>query len=346
MSKPGADRRPATASPVRLPMRYLILFCALCPLVGRAAWAGENPGGIVAGGLVFEKGRNVELLREEVLLSLERVSVRYTLRNRGQEAEKLLVTFPLPDLDGEEVFPGVDLPYPRQANFIGWSARADGNPVQPRFEEGAFLRGKDVTATVRENGLPLNPLLMADESISTDPDTQRRAAALPREKRRKLVEMDFIDESRGYWPNWTYKARYSWQQDFPPGREVVIEHGYGPITDNGTQNRATLRAARYRNRFCLDEATLRATDKLMPKNRNDAFVSDKILSHDIQAARPGAGPVPEFVVTVDKVKPDTVVSFCADGVRKIGLTSFQWSKRDDTPSGHLDVVFITREVRR
>jgi hypothetical protein len=43
---------------------------------------------------------------------------------------------------------------------------------------------------------------------------------------------------------------------------------------------------------------------------------------------------------VDKLKPDSLVSFCMDGVRKIGPTQFEVKKTDFVPNADLRILIL------
>jgi len=55
-----------------------------------------------------------------------------------------------------------------------------------------------------------------------------------------------------------------------------------------------------------------------------------------------AGPIGDFRLTVDKGEPDSLVSFCADGVKKIGPTTFEVRHANFTPIRDLNVLILYR----
>ncbi len=55
-----------------------------------------------------------------------------------------------------------------------------------------------------------------------------------------------------------------------------------------------------------------------------------------------AGPIADFHLVVDKGAPDSRVSFCGDGVRKIGPTQFELRHANFTPSRDLNVLILYR----
>ena len=55
-----------------------------------------------------------------------------------------------------------------------------------------------------------------------------------------------------------------------------------------------------------------------------------------------AGPIGNFRLVVDKGDANNLVSFCSDGVKKIGPTQFEMRKSDFTPERNLYVLILKR----
>ncbi|GEL42146.1 hypothetical protein MEX01_27370 [Methylorubrum extorquens] len=56
-----------------------------------------------------------------------------------------------------------------------------------------------------------------------------------------------------------------------------------------------------------------------------------------------AGRIGRFTLTVDKGRADALVSFCRQGVRKTGPTTFVWEARDDVPDSDLRVLLVSND---
>ena len=52
------------------------------------------------------------------------------------------------------------------------------------------------------------------------------------------------------------------------------------------------------------------------------------------------GPIRDFRLVVDKGDAKNLVSFCAEGVKKIGPTQFEVRKRDFTPKDDLNILVL------
>src|SRR5262249_2158635 len=135
-------------------------------------------------------------------------------------------------------------------NFVDFEAKADGKPIPVQVEQRAVLKGKDVTAAVKAVGLPLN--ITAKDFIA-------KLDALPPEKRKTLVAEGLAEvDSDNVHPTWTVKTKFYWNQVFPAGKTVVVEHRYQPVTGQSQFGSSDLtdreRAGFNKKTFCLDAA--------------------------------------------------------------------------------------------
>jgi hypothetical protein len=55
-----------------------------------------------------------------------------------------------------------------------------------------------------------------------------------------------------------------------------------------------------------------------------------------------AGPIGDFRLMVDKGESDSLVSFCADGVKKTGPTTFEVRHANFTPTRDLEILILYR----
>ena len=63
----------------------------------------------------------------------------------------------------------------------------------------------------------------------------------------------------------------------------------------------------------------------------------------VTTARNWAGRIGRFTLTVDKGRADALVSFCRQGVRKTGPTTFAWEARDYVPDSDLRVLLVSND---
>jgi Domain of unknown function (DUF4424) len=104
----------------------------------------------------------------------------------------------------------------------------------------------------------------------------------------------------------------------------------------------------YRETYCTDGPFRSAAQSIYrkangPNSKVGAF--EEYLSYVITSGANWAGPIGAFRLVVDK-GDSTLVSFCGDGVKKIGPTTFEMTAKDYTPRRDIDVLFIKSQLSR
>jgi hypothetical protein len=93
-------------------------------------------------------------------------------------------------------------------------------------------------------------------------------------------------------------------------------------------------------RYCIDADFLTGVKAALAKPGATGFY-EKRIAYVLKTATNWAGPI-GFRLTVDKGSPDALVSFCADGVKKIGPTLFEVKHENFTPTRDLHVLILYR----
>ena len=62
----------------------------------------------------------------------------------------------------------------------------------------------------------------------------------------------------GVYAAWTLKAAFYWEQTFPPGEEVVVEHSYRPVVGFAFFGDYVFTDSDYPTKYCMDDAFIRA----------------------------------------------------------------------------------------
>ncbi|MGH7842310.1 MAG: DUF4424 family protein, partial [Candidatus Binataceae bacterium] len=75
---------------------------------------------------------------------------------------------------------------------------------------------------------------------------------------------------------------------------------------------------------------------------NMANIREWRIAYDL-AAGAASVPIKDFRLVVDKGKPDRVVSFCLDNLKRISPTAFEMHAADFTPNGTLKILLVGRE---
>jgi hypothetical protein len=298
------------------------------------AAANDSTAERAAGGLVLTRSADIDMVSEDLFISADQVRVRYVFRNRSPSDARTTVAFPMPDQDrGEER--EMDVAYPS-----GFETRVDGRAVTMAVERKAVLNGVDHSALLAELGL-------APDSGSEALD-RLKAADKARLVKLRLAEPDEYDSGRGWErhlaPAWTVKESWYWQQVFPAGRDLVVEHSYVPGTGGSVdaalgfpEFRASPEGRAMIRDYCVDSAFLAGLDRL---RRRSPATPEQRIGYILTTGGNWRSPIGDFRLVVDKGAPANLVSFCGEGVRKISPTRFEIRRKNWRPDRDLKVLIV------
>src|SRR5579884_1416924 len=134
-------------------IRAMAASIALAPL---ASEANDSSAELSVGGLVFKRNSDVVIESEELTITSDNVTVRYRFLNQSSNPVTLTVAFPLPDIDLSDA-DQLAIPNTDPVNFMGFSTKVDGKPIDFQIIQRAFLGEKDVTETIKTANLPILP---------------------------------------------------------------------------------------------------------------------------------------------------------------------------------------------
>lgn len=334
-------------------MKTLRLVALLVAFAATPALANDTMSQLGAGGLIFLTSQNVTMQSEDLYVSPERVHVRYEFLNTGEADETALVSFPLPDIEGSGDFM-VSVPREDPENLFGFTTTFDGQPVDVTLHQYVFAFGVDQTEVLTELGVPLVPFGTA---------TSEALNALPDEDKRRLVHLGLVIpmeyDSGGGWqtdytPVWTLKSTYTWEATFQAGETAVVEHGYTPSV-GGTVAVTFLSpgyedydpATAYKTKYCTDDGFVNTVKKTLPnpKEPYGAPYTESWISYIWSTGGNWGGPIGTFHLTIDKGRPENLVSFCWDGeVKKTSPTTFEMNATDFFPpyNRELEILILNR----
>lgn len=342
-----------------MPRPAKALFCAAAltlamPVTG--ASAEENLANLDAGGLVVEPADQLELKAEDIFLSAKQVRAAYRFLNKASQDLTLTVAFPLPEVTGETDL-DLAIPNPASANFLNVQARAAGKSVEASVEQHAFFTpdgGKEGEITDLLKGLNI-PLLPAG------PATAEALKRLSSEDRAKLSTPGYIGQAGENWvPLWTLRSRIVRQQVLPAGKEIILQYSYAPSVGSAAGlyfDRANLTGeslTQYQKKYCVNEGFLRAADALTkrltaakpqagetaktPKTRQTYF------GYAFVGGGRWSGPAGRFGLVIDKAFPDNLVSFCAEGAKKVSSTRYELKRNNYAPDRNIDILILDKNV--
>ncbi len=118
----------------------IVIFCAL-PTFPVAA--NDSTAELATGGLVFVKNNDVDMLSEDLFISLDEIRVHYRFLNKSDRDITVHVAFPLPDLKASSMDDAVMIPTDDPVNFVGFTTTVDGRPVHADVEQKVLVNDRD-----------------------------------------------------------------------------------------------------------------------------------------------------------------------------------------------------------
>ena len=332
----------------------LALASLSAPLALVPAMANDTVASINLGGLELSPSAAVTMESEDLYLSEERIRVRYVYANDTSAAEHLMISFPLPMASARELEEARDTGMYQEWELLDFQTLIDGKPAPLTRHDVPMVGEKSVEARLKQLGFPV--LHWRDEGLAD------RLNALPDDVASALVaEGILIDDAdsgggavRNLRPGWAVQTHVTRFQTFLPGEKVVVEHSYRPMVGgsaSGSLNRD------YRDMalngpdglgapYCIDPPFLAAYDRRVyggkPAGKPDPglTVVQTWFGYVLKTGANWLGPIKNFRLVVDKGRPDNLVSFCMDGVKKISPTQFEVVKTDFEPTRDLDVFLV------
>jgi Domain of unknown function (DUF4424) len=331
--------------------RALLPFAAILALaLAGAVFANDSSAEKAAGGLVLRQSRDIDMVSEDLFVSTEQIRVRYVFRNRAPRARRITVAFPMPDRDLSYEMES-EVAYPGDFHTI-----VDGRPVRMSVERKAMLGGGDRSAELVRLGIPVAPPDGERATFLADAIGRLPAAVQQRLARLGLIDAGSLaDPSHQILPMWTVKETWYWDQLFPAGRDLRVEHSYRPGV-GGTAG-VPLASLDWRNgengrqaqaEFCTDAAFLAAIDRMAARaeRERDHYPMEQRIRYILTTGGNWRAPIGDFRMVVDKGSPAAIVSFCGEGVRRISPTQFELRHRNWRPARDLAVLIVSVEPRQ
>nr|WP_316657133.1 DUF4424 domain-containing protein [uncultured Gellertiella sp.] len=329
--------------------RFALLSAGAVFAAAFPAHANDTTAVLGAGGLELATSRDITMEHEDLYISADEVRVDYVYNNTSDKDVETVVAFPMPDIKANPE-PDIGVADRQSDNFMDFTVKQDGMPIKTELQQRVIVGGLDVTGEVEAQHIPKFPL--SDKALAA-------IKALPADVARDwiargLIYEDVYDAGNGevheYAPAWTLRSTFWWRTIFPAHQRVQVHHSYRPSV-GGTVAMTYIADGKpgnsygeYRSKYCIDDSFMKMSAKLEQeqKDKPDTFYYEKWLSYILTTGGNWAGPIGTFHLTVDKGKPDTYVSFCGDGVKKTGPTTFELTKTDFYPERELDILLVEK----
>lgn len=305
--------------------------------------ANDSSASIGLGGLVLTRNNAISMDSEDLYISQKEVRVRYRFTNRSARPVETLVSFPVPVLPSDILGYLGDQDYP-DFSTMKFRTTVDGRPVKLDFVQRGMIGTRDVTARVAALGWPLRWFSSYEDSV---PFIKRLSAPQQAEYRREGLLKVHPDNSNMLIPAWSLVTHVTRRQTFAPGRTVEVTHAYAPISGGsvgGGLERGLRRDEIFfekQRKYCIDSDFVAAFDRrTAPRAGKNTHAGEVWLDYILSSGANWRGPIRDFRLVVDKGKPDNLVSFCMDGVRKISPTQFEVRKTNYEPRRDLPILIV------
>lgn len=323
-------------------------LCLAAFLMAGTAAANDTMAELKAGGLVYTQSEFVTMESEALYISPTAVRVDYVFRNASDKDVETYVAFPMPDITGGPDST-INLADPEADNILGFSATQDGKPIKVNLQQRVVATGIDMTEEVLSKGVPLRPF--ADSTMQAL--ARLPPAVIEDWKTRGLVYDDVYDLGKGtehhLTPLWSLRSVYWWKTTFPAGRDVHVHHEYTPavggiagisFATDGQPNGEIYDD--YVKRYCIDQTFMKTATRLeqAATQQSGPYYTEGWLSYILTTGANWGGTIKKFQLTVDKGKEKNFISFCGEGVKKTGPTTFEMTAEDFYPERDLEFLLL------
>ncbi len=315
-----------------------------------SAFANDSVAVMGAGGLEFAYSNAIEMVSEDLYISLEEIKVDYVFRNNSDKDITTIVAFPMPDIRGNP-YGDISIPFPDSDNFMGFSVNVNGEEIIPNLEQKAFALGLDVSEILYFADIPFLPYgrKTMDKLAQIYQSGAKGVALIEDLKKRAMVEVEDFGESAmggNPIPIWTLKSTYWWEMVFPANETIKVSHKYVPavggtglVSFMDNMGNPTGSYDEFLEKYCMDAPFLNAVKREILKGEN---FYETYISYILTTAQNWYGMIGTFRLRVDKGSTGNFVSFCGENLTKIAPTIFEFVANDYVPEKDLEVLIVRR----
>jgi hypothetical protein len=323
-------------------MRFAFALTAVALALAAPLSANDSEAAINLGGIELVQNPHISMDSEDLYISEAEVRVRYRYTNHSAKDQELTISFPLPPLkaEAEEFYGDQAVPDFTKLDF---HTTVDGKPVKFQIVKRAELKGKDVTQRLTKLGWPLEWI------TGTGEEPGFIGKLTPAQKSAGVAEGLLRKAENGeHFPTWDLVTHVTRKQLFPARRTVEVTHRYAPMI-GGSVAGSLFASVRKEypgsiKQYCIDQGFLAAFDKKVAARMKKADApmaySETWIGYVLSSGRNWRGPIKDFRLVVDKGKPENMVSFCMDGVKKISPTQFEVRRTNFEPKGDLEILIV------
>jgi hypothetical protein len=318
-------------------VKRLLLAALWLAVISSASFANGAIAERKTGGLVFKQSNTVAIIREDLFVSLDKITVDYLYKSEAGTAQTVTIAFPMPgvpvnDDPGSlrEILPEGAAP----VNYMSFKVAVDGTEIKAQPFARALVNNTDVTARVTKAGLPLDMLV---------DDANALLAKVPQTQLDELVTLGAVGRGEAYgeahyWPQWDYQVAFEWQQDFKPG-ETRVSISYTPLAGYPADIGDSYETGERAKAACVDGAVRSALAKRRAQGKGYYEVAS--VGYVLTTAKYWKGPIGSFNLSVEKPDEKALAAFCPPEAKKVSPARFEWHARDFVPKADLSIIFYT-----
>ena len=334
-------------------MKRAMMAALLAASPASMAVANDTMAELGTGGLAYVQTDAVEMAEEHLYISENEIRVDYRFHNKTDKDVEAVIAFPMPDIDGDPEA-NVAIPDFESDNFLGFKVTQDGQPIQTTLDQRAFALNVDVTDALKSAGLTLFPF---GEHMDAATKKLDKATAADFMARGILYSQEW-DAGQGMeqhlTPIWSLRSTYWWRTKFPAGQDVNVSHTYKTAM-GGTVGISFLGEdgkpggevwEERKDMYCVDDDFARTIAKAIeaaPEDQQYSVYFENWIHYILRTGNNWAGPIAKFTLSVDKGSPENLVSFCGEGVKKTGPTTFEMTATDFYPEKDLHVLLMKKQ---
>jgi hypothetical protein len=345
-------------------MQLKIILWVLPFFICLTALADDTVVGLGSGGLEFLSTDEIEMVQEDLTISTNIIDARYIFRNITDHPVKIMVAFPLPIIDFSKFSyygPAINLPKFNGSNFVDFKTYVNNQIIETKVETKALVNYSDISNELRK--LNINFEIPGPQGFNEN--ISKKLSSLKKADQEKLIKLGAIqnlkaDDSQPdlFYENWSLVTLYYWTQTFPVGQTVQIRHTYHPIIEESAGFGALLTdytgkpiplvlegtpdarypadSRDYFKPYCMTDEFWKLARE---KNTRFSYESKKI-NFILKTANAWRKPIGEFNFIIERNNPDSLVSLCMDGIKKVSPTRFKLTKTNFIPDKDIDIFFL------
>ena len=329
-------------------MKRLLISIALLLVSVSGAFANDSTARVAAGGISFTKSTDIRMLEEVLQISTREVRVKFRFFNESDHDINTTVAFPMPVYGWN---PGVSALDANVKPITTFNVLVNSRNVSTTTHRKALIGDLDVTDRLRELGLSDKQIFDTFGGCRIDEDLACDLSA------NQIMTIGLLWPKKGRFPQWKIAATVLWEQTFPAGKEIVIEHSYSPFVGEiytvpyqkkHNYTSSDILPTQYKQNdpkeACINE-DIRQTiqnsiNKHVTKGATTITVRRKDVEYILATGRNWKGPIGEFRLLVEKDTADQIISLCfPDKPRKINSKTYEFVQRNFMPQDTLVVYY-------